>query len=62
MDKKKYTVLVQETRSKEVIVKAPSAEAAREWALDNISFEMYDPNEEDNLVAEVQAIVQGLDR
>lgn len=43
----RYVVLVQETKSREVTVLAPSAEAAEDWALDNIGFDISDPSDFD---------------
>lgn len=43
----RFIVSVQETKSREVIVRAPNAEAAEAWALDNIGFDISDPSDID---------------
>ncbi len=53
----RYTVLVSETRHKEYILKAPDEESAKRWAQDNVSFDMYDPSEDNDLVSEFEVLV-----
>lgn len=59
----RFVVLVQETQSKEIVVNAPSHDSAEKFALSEVGFDFWDPNDTDgeNLLPERTATATIID-